>query len=159
MTESRFSKRFAWFVFGVMPTVVLALSIVLAALATIVLDHDILGRDADGWPVLYKTPLLRHAVDVFHLGVTYVLPLAVALPFLAIGQRVGAKTVWVVVGGMLACAVGSVYFIEAGWTGVKGASDLHIGLVDNGVVLAARLAGNMAIYAIASLLINTGTEK
>ena len=149
MNLTGFSKRFAWLVFGVMPTVALAVCIVLAAVATIVLDHAILGRDADGWPVLYKTPLLRHAVEIFHLEIVYALPAVLAVAFLAWGQRAGAGRVWILLGGVLVCAFGSVHVLEAAWTGVKGTSQLSIGLADSAAVAAARLAVNFALYAAA----------
>ena len=88
--ETGLAKRFGWLIFGVTPTIALAAGIVLAAVATVVLDHMILGRDAKGWPVLYKTPLLRHAVDVFHWEIAYAAPAVLAVSFLAWGQRSGA---------------------------------------------------------------------
>ncbi len=142
-------KHFSWLVFGVVPTILLAVCIVLAAIATIVLDHVILGRDAEGWPVLYKTPLLRHAVEIFHLEIVYALPAVLAVAFLTWGRRAGAGRFWVLLGGVLVCAFGSVHVIEAAWTGVKGTSQLSIGLVESAGVAAARLAANLAIYAAA----------
>ena len=145
-------KRLDGLVLGLMPTVVLAVLMIVAVFAAVVLDHDILGRDADGWPVLYKTPLLREAVDVFHVLVMCVLPILVAIGFLRIGVRRGARLLWVVSGGMLACIFGGVWSINAAWTGIKGTSDLVITIEDPWVI-AARVAASLIVYALAVRLI------
>ena len=141
-------RRFDWLIFGLLPTVALALLMVAAVFATVILDHDILGRDADGWPVLYKTPPLRVAVDAFHVLVMCVLPVLVAIGFLKAGARHGARRLWVVSGGVLACLFGSVWLIHAAWTGVKGTSDLVVG-IEEPWVIAARLAASLVLYALA----------
>jgi hypothetical protein len=140
--------HFAWLIFGLLPAVLLA--VLLMASATVVLDHDVLGRDADGWPVLYKTPILREAVDAIHVLTMCVLPVLVAIGFLKLGMKHGARPLWIVLGGVLACPFGSVWLIEAIWTDVKGASGLLIGIEETGVI-AARLVASLTVYAIAAV--------
>lgn len=141
-------RRVDWLIFGLLPTISLTVLMIAAVFATVVLDHHILGRNADGWPVLYKTPLLREAVDVFHASVMCVLPVLVAIGFLRVGARHGARRLWVVSGGALACLFGSLWLINAAWTGVKGTSDLVIG-IEVPWVIGARLAASLVVYALA----------
>ena len=145
-----FIRPFAAPIVIVGPIVLLILGVIAAALATLVLDHDILGRDADGWPVLYKTPTLRYAVDIFHAAIVYLLPFALAIGFLSFGRRLAVREIWIMLGGLLVLSVGSVHVIEAVWTGVKGTSDLRIGIVDDPLVFAFRLIPSASLYLAAS---------
>jgi hypothetical protein len=141
-------KRLA-FVFG--PLLAYAVCFAAVAAGTIVLDHDVLGRDANGWPVLYTTPALRYAVDGVHLAAVYALPSAIAIGFLSLGRRSGA-TSSAIAGGAIVCALGALPLIEAVWTGVKGTSGLSLDLADDWVVAAARAGASLAILAGAVLL-------
>lgn len=125
----------------------------------VVLDYDILGRDAEGWQVLYKTPELRYAVDVFHAAIVYLLPPALAVGFLALGRKLRVRTLWILFGGVLVSIAGSVHVIEAAWTGVRGTSGLRIGLVDDGLVVTVRLIANLAFYAIAFFVIGAPARR
>jgi hypothetical protein len=149
MNLSGVARRIAWLSFGVLPTVVLLASIILSMIGTIVLDHDILGRDADGWPVMYKTPAIRNAVDAFHMIVVYALPPLIGVLFFVWGRRIGAARWWVLAGGVLVCTVGSFHVVEAVWTGVKGTSDLRLAIVDDATVAITRLCINLGVYAAA----------
>src|SRR5262249_33221442 len=142
------SARFSWLAFGVLPALVLVTLLIATAVGTVVLDHDVLGRDAEGWPILYKTTWLRYAVDFVHLGALYVLPPAVAVAFLVLALRTNSPLIWPILGGIIVCTLGSTGVIEAGWTGIKGSSTLNIAIAAPQSI-ALRAASSVALLVVA----------
>jgi hypothetical protein len=140
---------FSFAVFGFLPFALLLVIVVASGDAQIVLDHEILGRNAAGMPVLQTLPLLRGAINLWNLALVYVLPAALAAWFAVWGARRGVRRGWIVSGAALVCVIGSVHRIQTVWTGIKGTSQLAIGIETHPALMLLRLAFNLAILAAA----------
>jgi hypothetical protein len=141
------SALFSLAVFGVLPLVLLLAIVIASGGAQIVLDHEILGRNAAGMPVLQTLPLLRGAINLWNLALIYVLPAMLAAWFAVWGTWRGVRWGWIVAGAGLVCIVGSLHHIQTVWTGIKGTSQLAIGIEMHPALVLLRLAANLVIFA------------
>ena len=147
---------FSLAVFGVVPLMLLLAIVIASGAAEIVLDHAILGRNAVGMPVLQTLPALRGAINLWNLALVYVLPAALATWFVLWGMRRGVRWEWVVSGAALMCAAGSFHRIQTVWTGIKGTSQLAIGIETHPELVLVRLALNVAAIGAAFWLARRG---
>jgi hypothetical protein len=134
------------------PAVVLLLLIVASATAEIVLDHEILGLDANGMPVLAFMPVVQGIIAAWNLAVIYLAPPALAILFLLVGTRRHWNLNALMIGGAAACIIGGFLNLEAVWTGVKGTSYLDVGLVESVSLGVARALVNLVLFGAAAFL-------
>jgi hypothetical protein len=138
--------------FVVLPVLALPVLLFVVSAGEIVLDHTVFGRAANGMPLLETLPWARTALWLVNQALMYLAPVAIAAVSFLIGRAKGAAMPWLIAGGVAVCVLGAVTYIDASWTGVRGTSDLHLGVTRSAVAAMLRLGVNMAAFAGVVLL-------
>lgn len=144
--------------FASLPTFLLLLLVAVSAATEIVLDHEILGRDANGMPVLASLPVVRAFVAAWNLAVIYLAPPALAILFLIAGAKRRVNLNAIMFGGALVCVVGGFLNLEAARTGIEGMSHLDVGPVSSIGTGVIRALVNLAIFGVAVFLLTPRHE-
>lgn len=141
------------FIYAGLPTILAVSLVLVSGAAELILDHDILGRDASGTPALASLPVIRTAIDIWNMAVIYLAPPALAIGFLILGVRRHVSLNAVIVGGIAACVIGAFLNLDAVWTGIPGTSRLDIGTVPSLGLGINRVFANLVLYGIAAFLV------
>lgn len=147
--QRAFTARYPLIVLVLAPLIALAALVIGSAAAEIALDHLVLGRGPDGMPALENLPLIQFGITAWNQALMYVAPPAAIVLICALANKHGVAQSWKAAGGGLIVLAGSLYHVQTVWTGVKGTSQLYMGLESHWLAIVVRLALNGAVLFLA----------